>query len=68
MTSAKKRSNKRQIGRKKIIFYYAKDDKKKTKKKKEKKKLSKHARSEPRVKFAHKVLSQFLIAQDLFNL
>ena len=35
---------------------------------KDKKKLSKHARSEPRVKFAHKVLSQFLIAQDLFNL
>jgi len=31
-----------------------KDDKRKTKKKKEKKKLSKHARSEPRVKFAHK--------------
>jgi len=32
----------------------AKMKKRKTKKKKEKKKLSKHARSEPRVKFAHK--------------
>jgi len=31
-----------------------KDEKRKTKKKKDKKKLSKHARSEPRVKFAHK--------------
>jgi len=45
-----------------------KDYKRETKKKKDKKKLSKYARSEPRVKFAHKVLSQFLNAQDLFNL
>merc|ERR1712004_61647 len=44
-----------------------KDDKRKTKKKKEQKKLIKHARSEPRVKFAHKVLS-YLIFVIFFTL